>query len=142
MSPEAIIAEQRIPPLHARLLSSWILSLISFEIRSRLSTLSALRCWSAPTMRCETQPRPENSTVLDLVNTGDLACAFYFKPVACLQRSAVLCRQLRRRGIVAQVIIGIHRFPFRSHAWVEVDGVPVNERRRAREIYVELDRWG
>jgi hypothetical protein len=51
-----------------------------------------------------------------------LATCFYWKPVLCLQRAACTARLLRRYGIVARLVIGYRRFPFFSHAWVEVDG--------------------
>jgi Transglutaminase-like superfamily len=51
-----------------------------------------------------------------------LATCFYWKPVLCLQRAACTVRLLRRHGIVARLVIGYRRFPFFSHAWVEVDG--------------------
>jgi hypothetical protein len=51
-----------------------------------------------------------------------LATCFYWKPVLCLQRAVCTVRLLRRRGIVAQLVIGYRPSPFFSHAWVEVDG--------------------
>lgn len=51
-----------------------------------------------------------------------LATCFYWKPVLCLQRAVCTVRLLRRRGIVARLVIGYRPSPFFSHAWVEVDG--------------------
>jgi hypothetical protein len=48
--------------------------------------------------------------------------AFYWKPVRCLQRSAVTARVLRSYGIDATVVIGYQPAPLYSHAWVEVEG--------------------
>src|ERR1700680_4774427 len=56
-----------------------------------------------------------------------LAACFYWKPVACLQRSFVATRLLRKHGIKAQLTIGYRPAPFFSHAWVEVDGRVVND---------------
>ena len=56
-----------------------------------------------------------------------LAACFYFKPVYCLQRSAVATRLLRKSGINGRLIIGYRPAPFFSHAWVEVDGRVVND---------------
>lgn len=52
---------------------------------------------------------------------------FYWKPVRCLQRSVVLARLMRARGIPAAVVIGYRPAPFSSHAWVEVSGRIVND---------------
>lgn len=70
----------------------------------------------------------------------DLACVFYVKPVLCLQRSAAAAVLLRRHGWKAQMIIGAQLIPFKSHAWVEVDGNVVNDKPYMHEIYSVLDR--
>jgi hypothetical protein len=49
-------------------------------------------------------------------------CSFYWKPVLCLQRSAVTASLLRTYGIDATVVIGYKPAPLFSHAWVEVEG--------------------
>jgi hypothetical protein len=44
----------------------------------------------------------------------------------CLMRSLVLVRLLARRGIEAQLILGVSSAErFQAHAWVELDGRPV-----------------
>lgn len=48
--------------------------------------------------------------------------SFYWKPVRCLQRSAVTASVLRTYGIDASVVIGYRPAPLFSHAWVEVEG--------------------
>ena len=48
--------------------------------------------------------------------------SFYWKPVRCLQRSAVMAGLLRTYGIDATVVIGFKPAPLYSHAWVEVEG--------------------
>ncbi len=70
----------------------------------------------------------------------DLACVFYPKQVLCLQRSSALTVLLRRHGIPAEMVIGAQLLPFRSHAWVEVEGVVVNDRPYVRDNYRQLDR--
>lgn len=69
----------------------------------------------------------------------DLACIWYWKPVFCLQRSAATTRLLRRHGIPAKMVVGVKQAPIRAHAWVEVDGVVVNDKPYVREIFVELE---
>jgi hypothetical protein len=70
----------------------------------------------------------------------DLACVWYWKQVLCLQRSAVTVHLLRDRGVPAQLVIGAQQMPFKAHAWVEVDGLVVNDRTYTNEIYAVLDR--
>jgi Transglutaminase-like superfamily len=71
----------------------------------------------------------------------DWACVLYPKQVFCLQRSAATTMLLRRYGIEAEMLVGAQLLPFRSHAWVEVDGTVVNDKPYMREIYQVLDRF-
>ena len=51
-------------------------------------------------------------------------------PATCLTRSLLLNWMLQRRGVHNDVRIGVHlaRGTLFAHAWVECDGVPVNDR--------------
>jgi hypothetical protein len=69
----------------------------------------------------------------------DLACVFYFKQVLCLQRSAAATVMLRRFGWPAMMVIGAELTPFRSHAWVEIEGATVNDKPYMRDIYQVLE---
>lgn len=57
-----------------------------------------------------------------------LAAAFYPRRARCLEQSLALYVLLLRRGIEAQLKLGVQPRPFYAHAWVELDGRPVNER--------------
>ena len=70
----------------------------------------------------------------------DLACVWYPKHALCLQRSAAVTCLLREFGIPAQMVVGAQQVPFQAHAWVELDGVIVNEKSYMHEIYSVLDR--
>ena len=74
-----------------------------------------------------------------LCHAVDLACIFYFKPVLCLQRSAVTAILLRRRGHTAELVIGVQVVPSRSHAWVEIDRTVVNDKPYMRDLYHVLE---
>jgi hypothetical protein len=58
----------------------------------------------------------------------------------CMHRSLALQRILARRGIAAKLCIGIGRKPnlFPGHAWLEVDGVVVNDDAEVVSRYVPL----
>jgi hypothetical protein len=82
-------------------------------------------------------------SLAEVCRAMDLACVFYPKSVRCLQRSVATCLLLSRHGIAGQIVIGVRFAPFKSHAWVEVDGIPVNDRPYMRQIYSVLeDSWG
>lgn len=76
----------------------------------------------------------------DICAAVDMACIWYWKPVLCLQRSAATVCLLRRAGISAELVIGTQQTPFRAHAWVEVQGLIVNDKSYTREMYTVLDR--
>ena len=70
----------------------------------------------------------------------DMACIWYWKEALCLQRSAATTCLLKKHGIPAQMVIGAQHIPFKSHAWVEVDGRVVNDKSYIAEVYAVLDR--
>jgi hypothetical protein len=70
----------------------------------------------------------------------DLACVWYWKQVLCLQRSAATACLLRGHGVPAELVIGAQHLPFRAHAWVEVQGLVVNDKSYTKEMYAVLDR--
>ncbi len=59
----------------------------------------------------------------------------------CLTRSAALVFLLRRAyGIAAKVVIGFRSVPIEGHAWVEVDGMVIDDLPHENEFLV-IDRW-
>ncbi len=64
------------------------------------------------------------------------ACVWYPKKVLCLQRSSVLTCLLRSCGVEAQMVMGAQKFPFKAHAWTEVDGRAINERKDVQALYL------
>lgn len=68
------------------------------------------------------------------------ASVWYPKRVRCLQRSAVTTCLLRSCGIPAKLAIGAQMTPIRAHAWTEVDGKAINERRDVQRIYSVWER--
>ena len=60
----------------------------------------------------------------------------------CLPRSVSLWALLRRQGIGTDVVIGVRPggIPLDAHAWVERDGVPLNERPEVVATYARMER--
>jgi prolyl oligopeptidase len=75
-----------------------------------------------------------------LCRAVDIACVLYFKQVLCLQRSAVTTILLRHYGYAAELVIGARIVPLKSHAWVEINHVVVNDKSYMPTIYHELER--
>ncbi len=82
-------------------------------------------------------PTDVTERVCDAVNR---ACVWYPKQALCLQRSAVTTCLLRSCGVPAQMVLGAQKLPFKAHAWVEVNGHAVNERRDVQAIYGMWER--
>jgi hypothetical protein len=57
----------------------------------------------------------------------------------CLERSLVLYDYLRCRGIAAEMRLGIQRYPFMAHAWVEYRGEPINDVPEHVRIFTAFD---
>ena len=86
--------------------------------------------------------RPWTPEFVDRVCTSmSMVCVWYPSRVLCLQRSAATTCLLRRFGVPAQMTVGSQLFPFRLHAWVELNGRIVNDKPDVPEMYNVLDRF-
>lgn len=82
--------------------------------------------------------RPHHTTpesAEQIIRAINLACVCYPKQVLCLQRSSVTVCLMRSHGVAAQLVLGAQKTPFAAHAWVEINGQAVNERRNVRAKY-------
>ena len=70
----------------------------------------------------------------------DLAAVLYFRKVLCLQRSAATARLLKKHGFAAELVVGVQYVPFRAHAWVELDGLVINDKPYVSDTYAVLAR--
>ncbi len=70
----------------------------------------------------------------------DRTTTWYPKQAHCLQRSAVAVCLLRTCGLPAQMVIGVNKVPFKSHAWAEVFSEVVNDSPKVSTRYKVLDR--
>ena len=67
-------------------------------------------------------------------------CLWYVPRSRCLHRSAVLVSLLRSVGVDAVMVMGIRVEPYAGHAWVEVNGVVVNDDDAFVKSYIPVDR--
>lgn len=120
------------------LVASAYVELIRFEYFLRRGQFE--RLYEA-VRQCHVNRVPIKDTSVEQICTAvETACIWYFKQVLCLQRSAATTRLLRRNGIAAQMVLGAQQVPFRAHAWVEVDGLVVNDKLYIPQNYAVLDR--
>lgn len=123
--------------MRALAIESWLL-LLYFDCLMHLGGFGKAQA-AVRNHKCVVDQEPSCSTA-DLCHAANLACVFYFKRVQCLQRSAATAVLLRRHGRRGEMVIGATLIPFQSHAWVEVDGVVVNDRPYVTEMFAALDR--
>jgi len=115
-----------------------LLMLLAYDILNALcrfqTVYSMVRGWKV-------NGKANGSDMVDRVcKAVNYACVWYPKQALCLQRSFVTTYLLRKRGVLAQMILGAQKLPFKAHAWVEVDGCAVNERSNVQATYAVLDR--
>lgn len=114
------------------------LALIQFDLYLACGNFQAVH---DNVRRCPLRKLPRLDRALERTCAAlDIACIWYPKPALCLQRSAALACLLRANGVSAQLVIGVQQIPFKSHAWVEVNGRVVNDKPYTPEIYSVVER--
>ena len=114
---------------------AWI-GLVAFDV-ARVAGFARMCAWL---QRRRSAPRRDNASAEEIVWSVDEACVWYVKRAACLQRSVVATWLLRRHGIAAEMVIGCRPLPFESHAWVELDGLVVNDLPQYQRAFIVLNR--
>jgi hypothetical protein len=85
----------------------------------------------------------EREICFQICNAVDRAQTYLLRHALCLQRSIVITRLLQNYGIGAETVIAAHLMPFKSHAWVEIDGEVVSDSPNVKRYYdVVVERLG
>jgi hypothetical protein len=107
------------------------------DIALRLAGYSRCYRWlgrwaEAPTGAIERRPNPSRAAWL-----VERAAHNFLWPTTCLRRSLVLWALLVRSGVRTELRIGFRKPEgrFEAHAWLEWNGVPLNEKPDVRERY-------
>lgn len=118
-----------LPRVHKGIVVKASILLPCFWIGLRLFGLRRMQAWQQRT------PMPADTALslkeaVELGNLVNIAGRHTPCPVTCLTRSLLLDGMLHRRGVASQLRIGVRlsQGVFDAHAWVEVAGVPVNDR--------------
>src|SRR5258708_8926885 len=115
-----------------------IFTLITYDVLNKLTSFSRIHkmVGSWPVAK-----RSGDDDSIKRVSTAvNYACIWYPKQVLCLQCAFVTTYLLRKKGILAHMILGAQKLPFKAHAWVEVDGRAINERSNVQATYAVCDR--
>ena len=77
-----------------------------------------------------------------LVERISIAATFVPCRAACLEQSLVLFYWVNRQGKRALLRVGMQPLPFSAHAWVEINGRPVNCDGSQARAFAPLQRVG
>lgn len=133
--PAALLSGARMTPVvfwRVLVAKRWVASHLPAGLARTLEALQA----GAPDA---VGPTSETVTALAAVVRVFAATRVAFRQGAddCLPRSIQLARAIHACGIPADVCIGVRKFPFGAHAWVESCGFFVAERpSRVRELFM------
>lgn len=73
------------------------------------------------------EPADSDTIIAETTRRVTVAAAFYPRRARCLEQSLTLFVLLRRRGVRAELRLGVQPRPFYAHAWIEAGGRPVSE---------------
>jgi hypothetical protein len=99
-------------------------------LKAALAAAGFGRTWrwiQASAQRVPTRRVVDTTVVARAEYAVAMAAALYPGHAACLERSLMLYWQLRRAGVPVTYRMGVQMYPFLAHAWVEHEGVPIND---------------
>lgn len=103
------------------------LSWLSFRILGWSRTISLWQQWHSPIEVSEALNKQEVIQTVDKM-VREAAASKLFLPMVCKERALVGYHLLRSLyGLPATLIVGIDRYPFQVHAWVECNGVIITD---------------
>jgi len=124
----------------ALLAGAWLLLAVCRPALAWFGVVTTLRAVFGSMARPRHVSHP--AQIAELRRIVDIAARHSLAPTTCLTRSLVLGWFLRRRGIDAQLRIGVRlvgRELF-AHAWLELCGVPLNEQQDVIAQYAVFDQ--
>ena len=121
-----------------------LLPLIELMLRRRglKRSYATLSRWGGEPSQAAIHPDDPAERASHITALFDLANRRYsFHETTCLPASLLLWWLLRRRGIAADLCIGARTLTgeFEAHAWVELDGIVLNDDQEVRQVYPPFD---
>ena len=115
------------------------LALMIFSMKRLYVTLARLPLWSSGRMEEEDKGIGRARRIAEIVTLTNRDFSFYQAP--CLAESLTLWGLLRCKGIPADLLLGVRTItgPFESHAWVEYEGIVLNDTEKVGKIYEPFD---
>ncbi|WP_286925405.1 MULTISPECIES: lasso peptide biosynthesis B2 protein [Lysinibacillus] len=84
----------------------------------------------------------KSKDIRKLLKKIDKVCFWFFGNAQCLHRSLIGFKLIRKKGIPVQLIIGVKKFPFSSHAWLVYEDKVINDVQSVSQSYIEIMRIG
>jgi len=138
MTPTAICESESYRPRSPWLTLRALLALARVDLALRTGGFKKLY---RTVKNCRVSSRtPDAQAVGRICAAVNEACSWYITHALCLQRSAAATYMLRKAGVPATMVIAARKMPFHGHAWVEVEGIVVNDEPKVQEFYSVLDR--
>jgi hypothetical protein len=75
----------------------------------------------------QAEPPDADAIIAATAHRVSVAAAFYPRRALCLEQSLTLFLLLRRRGVRAELRLGVQPRPFYAHAWIEAGGRAIGE---------------
>lgn len=122
------------------LLEAWLL-LLGFRVALRTRPFPSVEKWARVPVGQSSEAvkdRPEDCA--RLAWCVDAAANHHVWRMQCLERSLTRQRMLRKRGIDAELKIGVQKQSsgIEAHAWLELTGKPLNEPETIGERFLPL----
>jgi hypothetical protein len=111
-----------------------------FSLGLRIGGLARFQSWLEPSELASAK----SPTIAEVSKLGALvnSAAFHsLAPTTCLTRSLLLRWLLQRRGIQAQLRIGVRSLEgtIEAHAWLEYQGKPINDAHDVAQRFAAFD---
>jgi hypothetical protein len=91
------------------------------------------------------QPAPpsdhDKAALEEIVTAVDVGTRYYYrKRLDCLPRALTLYYLARRRAIPVEFCLGVKKYPFAGHSWMEYQGEIIGDRPNRVKLYTVLVR--
>ena len=121
-------------------MEAWVL-LLGFRVALRTRPFPAVEKWAR--VPVDEQAAKQKDLQRDwsrLAWCVDAAANNHLFPMQCLERSLTRQRMLRKRGVEAELKIGLQKQDtgIEAHAWLELTGKPLNEPEAIGERFLPL----
>lgn len=116
---------------HIAACTLWELCIMAWLLRVRGLSAALERCKKMPLVSVERDQQQARAGFAIV----DRLCRWYSRS-ECLHRAVVGYVALRKAGLDVQLVIGVRKFPFAAHAWLECEGVVISDEQDVQQQFV------